>query len=504
METNDGPAPLDPRVVDSIVREILARLNEPAAVQSAAPVEAAPSVVLPAAGASRAAGHAPGASMDPEAPGLYRDLDTAVSAAWRAFSELRELSLEKRGEILVAMRQAAREAAPELSRMAVEETGLGRIEDKIRKNLLVADKTPGLEVLESWAVSGDHGLTLQELAPWGVIGAITPSTNPTETLINNGIGMVAAGNAVVFCPHPSARRVSSRILALLNRSIAAAGGPKSLLCGLSEPSIELAQAMMRHAQVPLLVVTGGPAVVREAMRSGKRVIAAGPGNPPSVIDETADLERAGRDLVLGASLDNNIVCTDEKEAFVVSSVLDPLKGAMEAAGAQEIHGPQIERLLGLVLATRDRQAEVRKEWVGKDAGRILEAIGARPRREARLIVAEVERDHPLVWTEQLLPVYPLVRVKSWEEGVDLGLAAEKGNRHSASMFSRNVERLSFMARRCNTSIFVKNGPISAGLGLGGEGYTSFTIAGTTGEGMTTARNFCRLRRCTLVDSFRIV
>jgi acyl-CoA reductase-like NAD-dependent aldehyde dehydrogenase len=223
-----------------------------------------------------------------------------------------------------------------------------------------------------------------------------------------------------------------------------------------------------------------------------------------VVDETADLERAARDLVLGASLDNNIVCTDEKEAFVVSSVLDRLKSAMEAAGAQEIHGAQVERVLSLVFATREKQAAVRKDWVGKDAVRLLEAIGAARNASVRLITVEVERDHPLVWTEQLMPFYPLVRVKSWEEAIDLGLAAEKGCRHSASMFSRNIERLSLMARRCNTSIFVKNGPIYAGLGLGGEGYTSFTIAGTTGEGMTTARNFCRLRRCTLVDSFRIV
>jgi acyl-CoA reductase-like NAD-dependent aldehyde dehydrogenase len=488
---SDSPAPLDPQTLDSIVREILARMGHEA--DAAGP---APAALSGDGGRST--------STTSEAPGLYCDLDSAVSAAWRAFEELQELPLEKRRSLLEAMRTAARAAAPELARLAVEETGLGRVDDKVAKNLLVADKTPGLEILESWAVSGDHGLTLQELAPWGVIGAIAPCTNPSETIICNGIGMVAAGNAVVFCPHPAAKGVSARIIVLLNRAIAAAGGPASLLCAFSDPSVELAQRLMRHPRVPLLVVTGGPAVVREAMSTGKRVIAAGPGNPPTVVDETADLERTARDLVMGASLDNNIVCTDEKEAFVVSSVLDPLKSALEAQGAHEIHGAQIERVLALILANRNRVAEVRKEWVGKDARRILEAIGVRPRRAVRLITAEVDRDHPLVWTEQLLPVYPLVRVKSWEEGITLALAAEQGCRHSASMFSRNIERLSIMARRANTSIFVKNGPTCAGLGLGGEGYTSFTIAGRTGEGLTTARNFCRVRRCTLVDSFRIV
>jgi aldehyde dehydrogenase len=474
--------------LESIVREILARL---------------PSVP------------AHGGPADPAAhDGLYRDLDTALAGARRAFEELQELSLEQRKQICAAMRQAAKAEAETVSRMAVEETGLGRYEDKVQKNLLVAEKTPGPEILEPWAATGDHGLTLQELAPWGVLGAITPCTNPTETIVCNGIGIVAAGNSVVFCPHPQAKRVSTHMVAALNRAIVQAGGPASLLCCLTEPTIEQAQQLMRHPGVALLVVTGGPGVVREAMRSGKRVIAAGPGNPPSVVDETADIAKAARDLVLGASLDNNIICTDEKEAFVVSSVADALKSAMEAAGAQEIHGPQIEKMMSLIFAAdgkvtdandcAGRERPVRKEWIGQDAGKFLEAIGARPQRDVRLVIAEVEPDHPLVWTEQLLPVFPLVRVKTAQEAMELALAAEKGCRHSATMHSRNVERLSWMARRINTSIFVKNGPAFAGLGLGGEGYTSFTIAGTTGEGLTTARNFCRFRRCTLVDAFRIV
>jgi aldehyde dehydrogenase len=483
-----GPLPLGQPELDSIVREVMARLSAAGTASSA-----------PAGGA------VPLRSREPvDGPGLFRDLDSAVAAAAGAFRQLQELPLEKRRDLIAAMRRAALDEAAAVATAAVEETGLGRADDKVSKNVLVATKTPGTEILESWSVSGDHGLTLQELAPWGVIGAIAPCTNPTETIICNAIGMVAAGNAVVFCPHPLARRVSARMVAALNRAIAGAGGPSSLLCALSEPTIELAQALMGHQGIRLLVVTGGPGVVREAMKSGKRVVAAGPGNPPSLVDETAEISRAARDLVLGASLDNNIVCTDEKQAFVVSSVADALKSAMEASGAQEIHGAQIEKMMSLVFANREREAEVRKEWIGKDAVRLLEAIGARPRRDVRLLIAEVEADHPLVWTEQLMPLFPVVRVKNAEEGMKLALASEKGNRHSASIHSRDVTRLSRMARHADTSIFVKNGPIYAGLGLGGEGYTSFTIAGTTGEGMTNARHFCRLRRCTLVDSFRIV
>lgn len=483
--------------LEAVVREVLVRLR--------AQDSPAPRASLNATGSMSSIGStASTCGCEVEGAGLFRELDAAVAAAQRAFQELRELSLTQRKGLIRAMRDAARADIAELSRLAVEETGLGRAEDKVEKNLLVTERTPGAEILEAWAVSGDHGLTLQEWAPWGVLGVITPCTNPTETIICNSIGMVAAGNSMVFCPHPLARKVSARLIVTLNRAIAAAGGPASLLCALSDPSIELAQALMRHPGIRLLVVTGGPGVVREAMRSGKRVIGAGPGNPPSLVDETADLERAGRDLVRGASLDNNIICTDEKEVFVVGSVADRLKGVMEANGAQEIRGPQVARLAGLLLASRERHSEVRKEWVGKDASRILEAIGARARPETRLVLVEVEADHPLVWTEQLTPVLPLVRVRTAEEGMELAIAAERGLRHTATMHSHDVTRLSAMARRVDTSIFVKNGPSFAGLGMGGEGYTSFTIAGATGEGMTDARHFCRLRRCALIDSFRIV
>lgn len=472
------PRPLSPAELEPIVREVLQRI-------SASPTRGV-------------AG--PGAEV-----GLHRDLDSAFAAAERSFHELMELSLERRRELIAAMRRTVHEQAERISRMAVEETALGRVDDKIQKNLLVGDKTPGVEILEPYAVTGDHGLTLQELAPWGVIGAITPSTNPTETIICNGIGMVAAGNAVVFCPHPLAAGCSSHIIASLNQAIARAGGPATLLNGLVDPSIELAQQLMRHPRTALVVVTGGPGVVREAMRSGKRVIGAGPGNPPVVVDETAEIGQAGTDVVLGASLDNNIICTDEKEVFVVASVADRLKAAMESAGALEIHGSQIEKLMGLVLESREgREGRVRKEWVGKDANRFLEAIGVRPTRDVRLILAEVDADHPFVWTELLMPILPVVRVRDAEDAMKLAVAAEKGNRHTATMHSQHVGRLSRMARRLNCSIFVKNGPAYAGLGMGGEGYSSFTIAGPTGEGMTTARDFARLRRCTLVDAFRIV
>lgn len=440
--------------------------------------------------------------------GVFPDVDSAVAAARVAFRQLDLLPLARRQDIIRHMRQAARDNAQVLAYEAWQETGLGRYEDKIEKNLLVAEKTPGTEILQPTAWSGDRGLTLIERAPYGVIASITPSTNPTSTIINNAIGMIAAGNAAVFNVHPMAKMVSAHAVAILNQAIQQAGGPPNLITCTAEPTIESAQELMQHPGVQLLVVTGGGAVVREAMRSGKKAICAGPGNPPVVVDETANIEQAARDIVKGASFDNNIICIDEKEIIVVDAIADKLKAAIKARGAVEITSWQLNRLMKVVLSEDRGPGEhsmVNKDWVGKNAGRILKEIGIDAGDEVRLVLAEVDNPrHQLVWTEQLMPVMPLVRVRSADEAIELALEAEHGYRHTGTMHSKNLDNLSRMAREFGGSIFVKNGPNLAGLGFGGEGFTSFTIASPTGEGMTTALDFTRVRRCTLVDSFRIV
>lgn len=432
--------------------------------------------------------------------GVFDDLDSATSAARAAFEEWSETSLEVRDKVVEAMRECTRRNVQDLSRMAVEETGLGRYEDKIKKNLLCANKTPGTEILKTTAWSGDHGLALLERAAFGVIGSITPTTNPTETIINNGIGMVAGGNSVVFNVHPSAKKVCAHFIQLLNEAIVGAGGPENLLCALGEPTIDSAQALMKHKNVRLLVVTGGPAVVRAAMNSGKRAIAAGPGNPPAVVDETAHIERAARDIVNGASLDNNIVCIVEKEVFAVSSIADELKSQMVKAGGFEVTGAAINRLEKLVVV----DGHTNKDFVGKDAAKIAEAAGIRVPASTRLLFAEVDPSHPFVQLELLMPVIGFSRLKSVEDCIAAAVQAEHGFGHTATMHSTNIDNLQAMAKAINTSIFVKNGPSYAGLGMTGEGYTSFTIASPTGEGLTTALSFTRERRCTLKDSFRIV
>ncbi len=438
---------------------------------------------------------------------LFPDLDQAVAAARQAFFQLHELPLELREAMIAQIRRTARENAQVLAYEAWQETGLGRYEDKIQKNLLNANKMPGTEFLSPTAWTGDRGLTLVEWAPYGVIGAIIPSTNPTSTVICNTIAMVAAGNAVVFNAHPGAKACSNHAVRLMNEAIVEAGGPANLVCGVAEPTIESAQALMAHKDIRLLTVTGGIGVVRAAMASGKRAICAGPGNPPVLVDETADLEQAGRDVVFGASFDNNVVCTDEKTLIAVDSIADPLKRVMARYGAYEIDSGQLDRLMKVIfedLPPPGRHGTMNKKFIGKNANVILHEIGIEVGDEIRLVLAEVSNDHPLVWSEQMMPVFPLTRVRNVEDGIRLAKDSEHGFRHTAVIHSKNIDNMSRMARVMDCSIFVKNGPTQAGLGLGGEGFCSFTIASPTGEGMTNPRSFSRIRRCTLVDAFRIV
>ncbi len=443
-----------------------------------------------------------GGSLDGQM-GIFYNMDEAVEAARRAFIQYQDVPVERRKNIVEAIREYGRRNVEELSRMAHEETGMGRVEDKIKKNLLVVEKTPGPEFLSAkQSYTGDHGLTLIERAPYGVIGAITPTTNPTATIFNNSISMISAGNSVVFNVHPGSKHVSNHLVSELNKVIVQNGGPLNLLTSMAEPTIQSAKVMMEHKNVNLLVVTGGPGVVAEAMSKPKKAICAGPGNPPVVVDETADIPKAARDIIAGATFDNNLVCILEKEIIAVRAIFQDLKRELLATGqAYEVKGYYLKKLEELVCP----DGRVNKKFVGKNAGYILENIGIKGvSDDMRMVFAEVREDHPFVQEELLMPVLGLVKVENVDEAVDMAVRVEHGFRHTAIMHSKNVANLTKMGRAMNCSIFVKNAPSTAGLGVEGEGYTTMTIASPTGEGVTTCFNFTRERRCTLKDYFRIV
>ncbi|MDR3070384.1 MAG: aldehyde dehydrogenase EutE [Propionibacteriaceae bacterium] len=438
----------------------------------------------------------------PNEDGIFEDVDSAVGAAVTAQREYMKCSMNFRRRVVQAIRDFT--VIPEnlhyMAEEAVKQTGMGNVPDKILKNKFVAELTPGVEDLFTEAWSGDDGLTTLELSPFGVIGAITPTTNPTETILCNGIAMLAAGNAVVFSPHPRAKDLSIWLVKELNHALAKIDAPANLITMVREPSIENTDKLMAHKDVRLLVATGGPGIVRTVLSSGKKAIGAGAGNPPVVVDETADIEQAAKDIVDGATFDNNLPCTAEKEVIAVDAIADLLKFNMLKNGAFELTDPgEIAKLQELVMDGK----LPRTEWVGKSALSILKALGIKAPSNTRLITMETELMHPFVLSELMMPILPIVRAKNVDEAIDWAIICEHNLRHTAIMHSTNVTSLTKMARLIQTTIFVKNGPSYSGIGIGGEGFITFTIAGPTGEGLTSARTFTRKRRCVLVGGLNV-
>ena len=441
--------------------------------------------------------------------GVSSDMNDAIAAAERGYRAVRAMSLEEREKLIAVIRTLTREEAPIMASLGVRETKMGRVDHKTAKHILVADKTPGTADIVAGVKTGDFGLTLTEMAPFGVVGSITPSTNPSETVICNSIGMIAAGNGVVFNPHPGAIATSNYAVDLINRASAIVGGPEVLVASVEKPTLETADIMYKHPSVRLLVCTGGPGVVKSVLSSGKKAIGAGAGNPPVIVDDTADIQKAAKDIIDGCTFDNNLPCIAEKEVFAFTRIADDLIAGMKRNGAYMITAEEADKLAKVVLVEKTgKDGKVKKivnrDCVGRDADVILAKIGIRVGKDVRCIICETDFNHEFVQEELMMPILPIVRVDNIEQAIDLAVKAEHGNRHTAHMHSKNIDNLSAFARAVETTIFVKNAPSYAGIGFGGEGHATFTIAGPTGEGITSAKSFTRLRRCVLADSFRII
>ena len=440
--------------------------------------------------------------------GQFDDADLAVTAARRAFEQLRTRPLSDRKKAIDHIRRISIDQAVELGTMEMNETKIGRLEHKIGKLETLGRRAPGTEFLTTQAFSGDRGLAVIEHAPFGVIGAITPVTHSLPTITGNAVSMIAGGNTLVVNPHPSGRLVASEGVKRFNQAIFEDIGIDNLICVIRKPTLESAAAIFKNREVALICVTGGPAVARAALNSGKRAIVAGPGNPPVVVDETADLDNAARCIIEGASFDNNLLCIAEKEVFVVESVFDAMLAAMERAGAVRLNSSQIAMLTDAAFAEVGEGAHkhlgLTKELLGQDAAKLARAAGVTVDPNTLLLFGETSAEHPFVDVEQMMPFVPCVGCRNVEHGIELAKHYEHGYRHTSMIHSRNVHNMTKMARAMDTTLFVKNGPCMASLGLGGEGYLSFSIAGPTGEGVTTPLTFTRERRCSLIDDLWIL
>lgn len=432
--------------------------------------------------------------------GIFTDMNDAIAAAKKAQAVLQKMSMDQREKIITNIRRKTMENAETFARMGVEETGMGNVGHKILKHRLVAEKTPGTEDIKTTAWSGDRGLTLVEMGPFGVIGAITPCTNPSETVICNSIGMIAGGNAVVFNPHPAAIKTSNFAVRMINEASLEAGGPENVVCSLVKPTLQSSEIMMKHKDIPLIAATGGPGVVTAVLSSGKRGIGAGAGNPPVVVDESADIRKAAEDIINGCTFDNNLPCIAEKEVVALNSVADEL-----------IHYMVSEQ--GCYMASKEEQAKLQatvltpkglnRKCVGKSAKVLLSMIGVEVPDSIRCIIFEGEKEHPLISEELMMPILGIVRATDFDDAVEKAVWLEHGNRHSAHIHSKNVDNITKYAKAIDTAILVKNGPSYSAIGFGGEGYCTFTIASRTGEGLTSAATFTKRRRCVMCDSLCI-
>ncbi|MGJ3243239.1 MAG: aldehyde dehydrogenase family protein [Opitutales bacterium] len=510
------PANLDEQAIRSVVEQVMKQIGQ----TNGAPTrnDARPAQPVPGPGNPHPTPGAPaGISADVSQPagccchdshGVYAEAEKAIEGAQAAYELLCRKGVEARKQVVAIIKRLAEENAGAWGRIELEETKIGRLDHKVEK-LQIVKLVPGVEWLRPDARSGDHGITLEEYTPFGVIGAITPSTHSVPTLSGNIVNAVAAGNSLVFNPHPGAARCAAVAVRAYNQAIEREVGIRNLVTTIEKPTLESFDAICKDERVRLLCITGGPAVVQAALKSGKRAICAGPGNPPVVIDETADLDKAARDIIQGAGYDNNLLCIGEKEVFVVAEVADAFIAALNKHGAAQLNSSQLAALTEAAFTYKEGEGVgcghpvLKRDLVGKDASVLAKACGASVPADCPLLFAETDADHAFVVEEQMMPMLPVVRVPDFKTAVAEAKKAEHGYKHSAMIHSRNVEAMTYMARELEPTLFVKNGPCVAGLGLGGEGYLSYSVATTTGEGITTPQTFTRTRRCVMVDNLKI-
>ncbi|WP_166820175.1 aldehyde dehydrogenase family protein [Thalassoroseus pseudoceratinae] len=441
--------------------------------------------------------------------GVFSDAESAIVAAKSGFEQLSQSPMAARKKIIEIVKQTCFEQAEELGRLEFEETKIGRLEHKIEKLKIIKD-VPGTEWLRADCVSGDNGLTVTEYAPFGIIGAITPVTHSLPTLAGNIVNMVAAGNSLVCNPHPSGRKIAAEGVRRFNQQIEQQTGLQNVVTIVAEPTLETAEQIFNHRDVRVLCVTGGPGVARAALSSRKKAIVAGPGNPPVVVDETADLDRAATSIVAGAAYDNNLLCIGEKEVFAVNEIFDQLMSSVEQHGGYRLSQSQFDQLTSVAFQpTQDPKTgrtkfALNRDLIGRDASVLAQEIGLSIPKETQILFAECDESNPFVSEEQMMPCVPFVRTRDAAHAIELAKEYEHGFGHTAIIHSRNVDTMTYMGRVMNTTLFVKNGPSMAGLGLGGEGYLSFSIATPTGEGVTNPLTFTRQRRCVLSGSLNIV
>lgn len=441
-------------------------------------------------------------SIDPDLRAL-QDVRDAVARAKTACEALHGWDQKRTDAVCAAMAKAGAAAAHDLARLAVEETGIGRIHYKVLKNLFGSEGTWASIQNEKTVgiLSRDEKTGVVEVGTAsGVIAGIVPTTNPTSTTLFKAIIAVKGRNSIVISPHPRAKRCIGETVEVLRRAIERAGGPPDLVCVLPNPTIESTGALMKHKDVALILATGGTGLVTAAYSSGRPAYGVGPGNVPCYVDRSADIPWAAASITASQSFDNATLCCSEQGLVLDAPIAKQLVAELVKRGAHVCDDDETKKLAKLCNVRGHMNADV----VGIDPWRIAEMAGFAVPKHTTILLAwqgGVGKEWPLS-IEILAPVLSLHKVDGWEEGCKTSIAMleSDGLGHTLGVHARDERVLEAFFLEKPANRMVVNGPCSQGaVGYSTNLVPSFSLgcgpqAGNITSDNISARHLLNIKR----------
>ncbi|MDX7989816.1 bifunctional acetaldehyde-CoA/alcohol dehydrogenase [Xenorhabdus littoralis] len=399
------------------------------------------------------------------------ELNELVARVKKAQHEFADFSQEQVDRIFRAAALAAADARIPLAKLAVSESGMGIVEDKVIKNHFASeyiynaykdDKTCGV-------LSEDNTFgTITIAEPIGVICGIVPTTNPTSTAIFKALISLKTRNGIIFSPHPRAKKATNKAAEIVLKAAVEAGAPKDIIGWIDEPSVELSNALMHHPDINLILATGGPGMVKAAYSSGKPAIGVGAGNTPVVIDESADIKRAVASILMSKTFDNGVICASEQSVIVVDEVYEQVRERFSTHGGYLLQGKELKAVQDIILKNGNLNAAI----VGQPATKIAEMAGVSVPENTKILIGEVtlvEEAEPFAH-EKLSPLLAMYRGKDFENAVEKAekLVEMGGIGHTSCLYTEQdnqAERIRHFGDKMKTARILINTPASQG-GIG--------------------------------------
>ena len=403
-----------------------------------------------------------------DTPEKLEELIQRVKEAQRTFATFTQEQVDK---IFKSAAIAANKARIPLAKMAVEETGMGVVEDKIIKNHFASEyifnKHKNAKTCEIVKEDKVNGIKIVA-EPLGLIAGIIPTTNPTSTAIFKSLISLKTRNAIIFSPHPRAKKSTIEAARIVLNAAIEAGAPKDIIGWIDVPSMDLTNMLLHHPDINCILATGGPGMVKSAYSSGKPALGVGPGNVPAIIDETADIKMAVSSILMSKTFDNGMICASEQSVTIIESIYEEVKKEFEYRGAYLLNAKEAEKVAKIILTPA---GTVNPAIVGQPVYKIAELAGIKVPQNAKVLVSErksVDIKDPFAH-EKLSPVLAMYKAKDFEDAVENAheLVMIGGAGHSAALYTdtRTQERVDYFAKKIPTCRLLINSPSSQG-GIG--------------------------------------